>query len=291
MTRGFLTVTFFLLLVACTPKAPSLPSGSGAPFPDFAAAYEEAVARCRGARTLSAAVDLSGRAGSTRIRGTIHAGFEAPDAIRLEGVGPFGRTVFVLVARGSASTLLLPRDDRVLQGAPPAAIVEALAGVPLGASELRAALAGCGLGTIQPSAGRSYDDRWAAVDEGETTVYLRQVDGRWRVGAAARGPVTIHYGDFTSERPSTVRVRTAPTAGAAADLTLRVSQVEINVPLAPKVFEVDVPRDAAPLTLDELRRAGPLGEARREGAKVPEGPGAKASGGAPASLSRIIFLS
>ena len=55
-------------------------------------------------------------------------------------------------------------------------------------------------------------------------------------------------------------MRTAAAQGATtADITLRLSQVEINVPLADAVFEVDVPRDAAPLTLEELRRAGPLG--------------------------------
>ena len=39
------------------------------------------------------------------------------------------------------------------------------------------------------------------------------------------------------------------------------------MPLADAVFDVDVPRDAAPLTLDELRRAGPLG-ARKAGGAV-----------------------
>ena len=51
------------------------------------------------------------------------------------------------------------------------------------------------------------------------------------------------------------RRRRAP----ATDLTLRLSQVDINVPLDADVFQVDVPTDATPLTLDELRRAGPLG--------------------------------
>jgi hypothetical protein len=46
---------------------------------------------------------------------------------------------------------------------------------------------------------------------------------------------------------------------AAADLTIRVSQREANVPLENAVFSVDVPKDAVPLTLEELRRAGPLG--------------------------------
>jgi hypothetical protein len=131
MKRALLS-SAFLVIVACgPPKPPVLPSGAGAPFPGFESAYTQAAAQCDGVRTLSAALDLSGRAGGTRLRGTIHAGFEAPDALRLEGVGPFGRTVFVLVAKGSESTLVLPRDDRVLRGAPPASIVEALAGVAL----------------------------------------------------------------------------------------------------------------------------------------------------------------
>ena len=34
---------------------------------------------------------------------------------------------------------------------------------------------------------------------------------------------------------------------------------EINVPLESAVFDLDVPPDATPLTLEELRRAGPWG--------------------------------
>jgi hypothetical protein len=37
--------------------------------------------------------------------------------------------------------------------------------------------------------------------------------------------------------------------------------VNINVPLEPEVFAVDVPAGAEPLTIEELRRAGPLGGA------------------------------
>ena len=46
----------------------------------------------------------------------------------------------------------------------------------------------------------------------------------------------------------------------AADLELRMSQVEQDPALDERVFEVEVPREARPLTLEELRRAGPLGE-------------------------------
>jgi hypothetical protein len=36
--------------------------------------------------------------------------------------------------------------------------------------------------------------------------------------------------------------------------------VDVDVPLGPEAFEVKVPASADPITLDELRRAGPLGD-------------------------------
>jgi outer membrane lipoprotein-sorting protein len=64
------------------------------------------------------------------------------------------------------------------------------------------------------------------------------------------------YADFTSGLPATVHLR----AGTVADLTLRVSQLEINTTIDSKAFEIQVPGDALPLSVEELRRAGPLGE-------------------------------
>jgi len=45
-----------------------------------------------------------------------------------------------------------------------------------------------------------------------------------------------------------------------ADITLRVSQVDLDTPLDASAFTADIPADAEPLTIEELRRAGPLGE-------------------------------
>lgn len=248
-----------ILLAGCAPARPTLPSGSGSPFPDFAAAYDEAVAECRVARSVLAELGLSGRAGETKLRGRINAGMSEPANIRLEGVGPFGRAVFILAGSDGRATLLLVREHRVVRDAPPEAIVEALTGVPLTPSQLLSAVAGCGLGVDTPSAGRTFNDEWAAVDAAGGLTYLRRVEGRWRVGAAVRGDVQVLYADFASGLPSTVHVRT----GEVADITLRVSQLEINTPIDPKAFEVNVPSDAIPLTLEELRRSGPLGEGAR----------------------------
>ncbi len=239
------------------PPRPALPSGTGTPFPGFPSAYEQATGDCGSVRTITAEIALSGRAGATKVRGRINAGFAAPDDIVLEGLAPFGKPVFILAGRGREATLVLPRDERVLRAAPPEAIVEALAGIALTPSDLLSATAGCGLGTGAPTAGRTFNEQWAAVDAPAGAVYLRRIDGRWRVAAAVRGDLTVQYADFSNGRAATVYVRTP-----VSDIVLRLSQVEINVPIDARAFDVQVPSGALPLTLEELRRAGPLGERR-----------------------------
>jgi hypothetical protein len=268
-TRHTYVYPFLLLFTlsigsACGPRRMALPGGAGEPFPDFEAAYEEATVECRAVTSLVATLGLSGRSGSTRLGGRIDAGVEAPARLRLEGFPPVvygSRPYFILVANGDDATLVLPRDDRVLLGARPGEIVEALAGVPLGPADLRAVLAGCGLAPVPPGEARLFDRGWASVDQGDATLFLRQFGGRWRVAAVSRGTMTIHYDDFVTGRPRVVRIRTAPERrAAAADITLRLSDVEWNVPLDDRAFQVDIPPRAAPLTLEELRAAGPLGK-------------------------------
>jgi hypothetical protein len=246
------------LVSGCAPRRVSLPTGAGTPFPEFAAAYTEAVSDCRKITSLKATLGLSGKAGSTKLRGHIDAGFAAPASIRLEGFPPlsFGRPIFTLVARDTTATLVLPRDRRVLRGAPPSAIVEALSGVPLDPADLRAVVAGCGFGEGEASGGRSYGGGLAAVDTATAAVFLRQVDGRWRIVAARRDRLQVEYAEIQSGRPTTIHLR----SGDTSDVTLKLSDVEVNTPLEPAVFELEVPKDAEPITLDELRRAGPLGQ-------------------------------
>jgi hypothetical protein len=254
--RSLAAAGLLACVAACGPPArPSLPSGTGTPFDGYTTAYEQAVQECAAVQAITAELSLSGRAGTTKLRGRINAGLAAPADIVLEGLAPFGKPVFILIGRGGAATLHLPRDNRVLTGATPSAIVEALAGVALDPAQLRAAVGGCGLEKVVPSSGRAYGDDWVAIEAGGSTVYLRRIEGRWRVAGALRDGVTVQYADFKSGRPATVFVKTS-----VADLALRLSQVEINVPLDPRVFDLEIPRDAVPLTLEELRRSGPLGD-------------------------------
>ena len=242
---------------ACAPKRLELPAGPGTPYGDAAAAYETAVKECRGVRTLQATLALSGRAGTTTLRGNVDAGFEAPEMIRLEGRHPLGRPVFILVAGSDDATLYMPRDNRVMRNVPPASIVEALVGLPLTPAELRSLVSGCGFGAAGPSQGREYPRGYVAVESGGALTYLRRQQGSWNVVAAARPPLAIHYSSFVAGRATVVRV--IASGSPKADLTVRLSDVNINVALDKGVFAVDVPAGAEPLTLDELRRAGPLG--------------------------------
>jgi hypothetical protein len=244
---------------ACARKPVALPTGPGTPFPDAQTAYEEAVKDCRSVRTIRATLGLSGRAGSTSLRGNVDAGFEAPEKIRLEGRHPIGRPVFILASPGPQTTLYMPRENRVMQDASATDIVEALVGLRLAPHDLRTLVSGCGFEVGQPSEGRQYSDGLGAVTVGGATTYLRQEQGRWLVVGSSRSPLSVRYSDFVSGRPSTLRLQATGTP--AADVTVRLSDVNINVPLEPEVFAVDVPAGAQPLTIEELRRAGPLGGA------------------------------
>jgi outer membrane lipoprotein-sorting protein len=249
---------------ACAARTLHLPEGPGTPVADAAGMIDEATAACRGVRTLQAELAISGRAGRDKLRGRVIAGFERPGAMRLEAVAPFGQPAFILVSRAGSATLLMPRDGRFLTDAAPAEVLEALTGVSLAPDDLLAMLAGCLTNDGTAVAARAYAGGWAAVDASDgTTSYLRREAGSWRIVAGTRGLLGIEYGDVTGASPSRVRLRVAGHDGSVTtDLTIALSQVEMNTPIDPRAFTVRPPERAVPLTLDELRRSGPLGQQR-----------------------------
>lgn len=269
MSRGIrlLSAVFCLATVSCAPRIVALPSGDGTDFPDYAPAYERATASCASVRSLVAILSISGSAFRQRLRAKLDAGFEAPSRVRLELPAP-GKPFFTFVANGTAATLLLPRDGRVLRDAPPAETLEALAGVSVGPDDLRTIVAGCGLTMGSVTRARMFSAGWAAIYAERATMWLQQIEGEWRLTVATRanatsgaGPLEVRYSDFVDGRPATIRLRAMANDAQKAntDLTIRLSQVDVNQPIDPGAFAVDIPPDAVPLTLDELRRAGPLG--------------------------------
>jgi hypothetical protein len=240
-----------------------LPTGPGIPRSDFAALFEEATTGCRSVRTITAELSLSGRAGAQRLRGRVQVGLSAPADVRLEAPAPFGAPVFILAATNERGTLLLPRDSRVVRDASVRDVLAALAGIELGAADLRALVSGCVIPEPRAQAGREFPADWIAVDlQDAAVVWLHRQNGRWRVAAGEHAGLRVEYANGTTaaaDLPRQLRVSaTAASDTAQLDLRISLSQVEINVPLGPEAFTLTVPSGTTPMTLDELRARGAL---------------------------------
>jgi len=250
-----------LLAGGCATRSVRLPIDPGTPFPDAATVHAERSAACGRVTSFTAELGLAGRAGRQRLRGRVIAGFAAPDSMRLEGVAPFGAPAFILAARDGRATLLLPREDSVLQDARPEEILGALTGVALAPGDLMAILTGCVVPQPKAQGGRLHAGGWASIAlDGGATVYLKRAGEAWQVRAARRTGWQIEYQDWAGDFPRAVRLRSdsGAVAGAPVDLTATVSELEANVPLSPDAFTVIVPPTAVAITLDDLRDAGPL---------------------------------
>ena len=233
---------------------------------DGASALEQAIGPCLAIRTLTAEVAASGSAGGHRVRVRLTAGVSAPASARLEAVAPFGQPLFIFVATGNDATLLLPRDRRVLDHQRPDDVLDALTGLPLEAADLHDILTGC---APAPAAGSLPTPAFgelcvvAAGHDGELYLH-RERDRRVaaRVGhlASARGRAwRADYSAFQDNLPRAIRLTSANAASPNAfDLQLTISQAERNVPLTGDAFRVTIPDGAVPVTLDELRRSGPV---------------------------------
>jgi GAF domain-containing protein len=156
--------------------------------------------------------------------------------------------------------------DRMPRTPPPEDldVLQDLAGMVVDELELRLALIGCAT-RPESEAARSLSDGWLRIPDGDGAMYLRRSSSAapWRVAAAVhdQGRATewrAEYGKAETGLPRSVRL--AGTGGRHFDLRLDLSQVTVNDTLGPEVFRVQIPRGAQPVTLEELRAAGPLAE-------------------------------
>jgi hypothetical protein len=109
-----------------------------------------------------------------------------------------------------------------------------------------------------PTGGRLHANGWASIDlQGGGRLYLRRAAAQWELRAAQRDGWQLEYTMGQSRFPASVRL-TSDSQKVPVDLTTGLSQLEANVDLDAPVFRVDVPPDAEPLTLEELRDSGPL---------------------------------
>ena len=253
---------------ACgAPSRVVLPGGPGAPLPDPAIVLDAATVACRAVDTITAEAAMSGRVGGDRVRGRLLLGADRRGRLRLEAVAPFGAPLRVLAASARGTTLVLPRDGRVLEGAALDDVLDALVGLRLGGVDLYAVLTGCPPGGARAAGGRRYPGRLAAIDlDAGGTAWVREEPTGARLVVREAGGLTVEYADFARGFPARLTIVAASRGGrAASELVLRLSQVERGAALDDRAFEVEVPAASTPLTLDELRQSGPLSGSGRGG--------------------------
>jgi hypothetical protein len=242
---------------ACAGRLLVRPSGPGAPAPDGAAHWAAVVSACRNVRSYRARLGLSGTVANRHIPGFASAvlglAVTATGEIGLEA-RVSGQLVFTMAGTADHARLLLVDDQRVVD-APAAAMVDALIGVPIGPARLLAILAGCVSTSDTMDEAARYDDVLRVVS-GDTTIFLEDRDGVWRVRAADAPGLRVDYQAVENGRPQRIAVRSAPDAEPRVSLVLRVDEAEINRALPPAVFTVRVPDAATPMSIEELRASG-----------------------------------
>jgi hypothetical protein len=249
-----------LFIPACTRPRLTLPTGQGTPLADFRSPLDEATKVCGSVNGFTGELQISGRVANQRVRGRALVGLAGGESMRLEGLAPFGAPAFILVATGGRATLLLPRDHRVLRDATPADVLEALSGASLSPGDLMSVLTGCGVRRRDAIGGSTLGD-YVVIDlDGGARLYLKRQRDAWTVLAATWDTWRVEYDERAGAFPETVHLQS--TAGATpVDLQVRVSGVETNAELSPEAFEVNVPSDTEPISLEELRQSGPLRDA------------------------------
>ena len=258
---GAAVVAAALLASSCGAPLMKLPSGPGVPAADGQTLLAQATAACSKVSTLSAEISVSGSVNGSRVRGRLLAGLASPDSLYMEAPAPFGAPVFVLGASHGDATLVLPRDRRLLEHGRPDEVLGAITGVPLSPSDLRATLTGCVNGEQATEGDASaIGNDWRVIG-GEPVRYLRRerADGSWRlVSVVRRGNdgFRADYSSFTNDLPRHIRLIAAESR--RFDLSLDLSQVDINVDLEPSTFRVTIPPGMQPISLEELRAGGPL---------------------------------
>jgi hypothetical protein len=260
-----LTLALSVVCASCAAPLAKLPSGPGVPAQDASDVIQAATSACRPLSDISLELTVSGSIAGGRVRGRLLAGVTRLGAVRLEAVAPAGQPVFFLTngigAVQPGATLLLPRDNRVLERGRFGAVLEAVTGIPIDASLLFSVLTAC-VPSVDAT-GTALGEDWRRVAAGAFDVYVhREKDGSWRLAAMLSGPNPgpgwrAEYGAFKDGLPRSIRLVSA--SPGAFDLQLALSQIELNPSLGDEVFRLQIPGSAKPITLDELKASGPLG--------------------------------
>ena len=235
------------------------PAGPGAPAPDAGPAWAEATKACRDVRTYSATLRLSGRSAGQGFP-TLSAivALTSRGQIFLQVIGA-GRPFLTLAGTAERATYFLHEDNRVVT-ARADEIVETIVGVKVGPERLLAVLAGCAVRGFEFEKATRFGQQLAIVTA-EGTVFLERRAATWQTTAATLDALTVHH--YQRERsafPTALQIDAVAGSETSSIRVRGIEQLEVNAELQAAVFDPPAGAAAAtPMTLEELKAAGPFG--------------------------------
>ena len=254
MIRRAAAVAWIALLATGCGHAIFVPPAGPGVVTDASEAWRTATASCKSAEQYTAALRISGRAGSQRIWRLAIDTAVTPTQIYM-GATFSGQPVFVLAGSAKDATLWLRREQRAVK-APAGEIIEAILGLRMTPDRLLALLTGCATRNLEITSATTHD-AIVAVQTADTRVFLERQGTVWRTRGAQAEGFTVEFLWKTSNLPDKVWIESTPGREPAAKLDVSVSDPTISDPIPASVF--NAPSGAAsaePMTLEELRSAG-----------------------------------
>lgn len=174
--------------------------------------------------------------------------FERPQNVRVELLGAFGSTRWVAVTSGVEILVWFPGRREFLQETRVGDVVGVLLGIELSPEEVMAVLSGTGLplrGERALSAVRQGDITRIELKDAMLELEGEQVKtatcANYRVSYPTRWKATGR------QVPDRVELKTD-----RIEATLRIEDLDVNVPLHPQAFRIKLPEDAERLELDQI---------------------------------------
>ena len=251
--RAGVVVGLALLATGCGHTIFVPPAGPGV-VTDASEAWKAATASCKSAEQYSAALKISGRAGSQRIWRLAIDTAVTPTQIYM-GATFSGQPVFVLAGTAKDATLWLRREQRVVK-APAGDIIEAILGLAMPPDRLLALLTGCATRNLEITSATSHN-ALVAVQTADARVFIERQGTAWRTRGAEAEGFRVEFLWKTSALPEKVWIRSTPGREPAASLDVSVADPSISDAIPATVFNAPSGATSAqPMTLEELRSAG-----------------------------------
>ncbi len=231
-----------------------VPSGASVSVSEHRAIWNDLSRPCRSVQSTDLVITFRGFNGERSLRRTrARAAVKRPGLLRLEGMTPFGAPAFILIAKPDDAILLLPRERQVVQDASASDLLYFLSGLSLEPDDVHALLTGCVVQDGVSLSAQTYGDDWIAIDlSGGATVYSRRSSISPVISMGKVGDIIVEYSEHVRGLPRKLRIQTV-AATPPTDLTIELTQVNVNTVINPEAFEVSVPPTFSSVAFDDFQ--------------------------------------